>query len=215
MNRFRFTLLAFCFVLLFLGVTDLQLLFNNPEPAVVTIEEVEQNGAPREWLTIEGGFWNLEQAISTSGTIELEAFLVPLRSTKDPAAPIRVVFETRDPEIVKLLQTYYFTFDSLEEQATFRGENDEMFFGQHDVTGMLLGGLIESGNRDKLVKLANELQMPITDDVVLLTVGKSPEKFRGYFFVIIAFLGALKFAHMVVQGKRQAMAAAAAEDTDQ
>jgi hypothetical protein len=206
MNRFRFTILALCLVLLFLGFTDLQLLFNNPEPEVVSITELEQNGAPREWLTIEGGYWNLEQAISTTGSIELEAFLIPLRSTQDPNAEIRVIFESRDPEIIDLLKTDSFSFDTLEERDKFREENSELFFGQHTVTGMLIGGLIEKGNRDKLVGLAKDLNMPVSDDVILLSQGKTPEKFRGFFFVIVAILGTLKFIQMTLASKRAARA---------
>ena len=207
MSRFRFTLLAICLVILFLGVNDLLLLFNNPEPAVVDIAELEQGPAPREWLDIRGGYWNLEQAISTTGTIELEAFLIPLRSNDDAEAKIDVVFESSDPEIINLLKTYYFSLDSLEDQAEFRKENSEMFYGQHDVTGMLVGGLIESGNRDKLLDLARELKMPISDDVILLSQGKTPEKFRGYFFTVIAILGTLRFIQMALQNKKKIAAA--------
>ncbi len=202
MSRFRYTLLAVCLVMLFLGANDLQLLFNNPEPAVVDIAQLEQGDVPREWLSIEGGYWDLEQAVSTTGTIELEAFLIPLRSTPDKDSEIDVVFESSDPEIIKLLQTYYFTFDSMEEQAEFVEENSEQFFGQHNVTGMLVGGLIESGNRDKLLELARELNMPVSADVILLSQGKEPEKFRGFFFAIIAILGTLRFIQMALKAKK-------------
>lgn len=212
MNRFRFTILAVCLVLLILGVTDLNLLFNNPEPAVVDIAALEAGDVPREWLTVEGGYWNLEQAISTTGTIELEAFLIPLRSTPDPDGPIRVIFESNDPQIVELLKTYYFSMDSLEQQAEFREQNNEMFFGQHQVTAMLVGGLIESGNRDKLVELARELKMPVDDQVLLLSQGKEPERFRGYFFTLIAVLGTLKFIHAALQNKKKAQGAAGERD---
>jgi hypothetical protein len=212
MNRFRFTLLALCLVLLFLGFTDLQLFFNNPEPAVVSISELEREGAPREWLSIEGGYWNLEQAISTTGSIELEAFLIPLRSSQDADAEIRVIVESRDPQILQLLKTDAFSFDTLEERDAFRKENRDLFFGQHDVTGMLIGGLIESGNRDKLLELARELQMPINDDVILLSQGTQPEKFRGFFFVVIAILGTLKFIQSTLSSKRAARAAIVESD---
>ena len=202
MSRFRYTLLAVCLVMLFLGANDLQLLFNNPEPAVVDIAQLEQGDVPREWLSIEGGYWDLEQAVSTTGTIELEAFLIPLRSTPDKDSEIDVVFESSDPEIIKLLQTYYFTFDSMEEQAEFVEENSEQFFGQYNVTGMLVGGLIESGNRDKLLELARELNMPVSADVILLSQGKEPEKFRGFFFAIIAILGTLRFVQMALKAKK-------------
>ena len=202
MNRFRFTILAVCMVLLFLGVTDLQLFFNNPKPAVVSISELEQSPAPREWLTVKDGYWNLEQAISTTGSIELEAFLVPVRSSQDPDAAIRLIVETRDPQIIELLQTDGFSFDTLAERDAFRKENQDLFFGQREVTGMLIGGLIESGNRDKLLGLARELNLPVSEDVILLSQGKEPEQFRGFFFTIVAILGTLKFVQLVRSGKR-------------
>ncbi|MBE0500746.1 MAG: hypothetical protein IBX47_04820 [Desulfuromonadales bacterium] len=202
MNRFRFTILAVCMVLLFLGVTDLRLFFNNPEPAVVSISELEQSPAPREWLTVKDGYWNLEQAISTTGSIELEAFLVPVRSSQDPDAEIRLIVETRDPQIIELLQTDGFSFDTLAERDAFRKENHDLFFGRREVTGMLIGGLIESGNRDKLLGLARELNLPVSEDVILLSQGKEPEQFRGFFFTIVAILGTLKFVQLVRSGKR-------------
>ena len=55
MNRFRFTILALCLVLLFLGFTDLQLFFNNPEPAVVSISELEQDGGGRYRVRLRSG----------------------------------------------------------------------------------------------------------------------------------------------------------------
>ncbi len=52
MRRFRYTLIAVCLVLLFLGVTDLILWFNNQTPQSISIETLEQTGAPREWLQV-------------------------------------------------------------------------------------------------------------------------------------------------------------------
>ena len=209
MSRFRFTILAVCLVMLFLGASDLQLLFNNPEPAVVDMSVLEHGEAPREWLSIEGGYWNLEQAISTTGTVELEAFLIPLRSTQDKDSEVHVIFESSDPEIVKLLQTYYFSFDSMEEQADFRAENSELFYGQANVTGLVVGGLIESGTRDKLLGIAQDLNMPLSENVVLLSQGKEPEKFRGFFFAVIAVLGPLRFIQMTLQNKKRVAGAQA------
>ena len=100
-------------------------MLHNPEPAVVSIADMETGGAPREWLTVEGGVWDLREAISTSGSIEIEAFLVPLRSSADPQAPIKVMVETRDPEVVKLLSTYTFNFDSDRERQAFIAANQE------------------------------------------------------------------------------------------
>ena len=46
MERFRFTLIAICLVLLYLGGNDLLLWFNNQSPQPVTISQLEDSGAP-------------------------------------------------------------------------------------------------------------------------------------------------------------------------
>jgi len=78
MRRFRYTLIAICLVLLFLGVSDLILWFNNQAPQAVNIEALEQTGPPGEWLQVTAGYQDLDRAISTSGTVEMEALLIPL-----------------------------------------------------------------------------------------------------------------------------------------
>lgn len=192
MQRYRYTLLAVCFVLLFLGVHDLLLMLRNPEPAVISIADAENKRIPREWLTIEGGVWDLREAISTSGTIEVEAYLVPLRSSADPQAPIHVMVETRDPGVVNLLSTYTFNFDSETEREAFVAANLGQFTGRHDVTGMEVSGLIASGNRDKLLSLARDEKMPVADDVLFISEGKVPGKISGLFFTLMAVLGLVK-----------------------
>ena len=69
MKRFRFTLIAVCLVLLYLGVNDLLLWFKNQTPQTITISQLEASGAPQEWLKIKAGYLDLDRAISTSGTV--------------------------------------------------------------------------------------------------------------------------------------------------
>jgi hypothetical protein len=50
MQRFRFTLMAVCLLLLFLGGSDLKILFENPHPhqvALAALVRGEVPGAPR------------------------------------------------------------------------------------------------------------------------------------------------------------------------
>jgi hypothetical protein len=197
MRRFRYTLLAICLVLLFLGIHDLRLLLRNPQPAVVSITDLEKSAPSQEWLTVSDGIWNLQQAISTSGTIEIEAFLVPLRNSDDPNAPIKVMIETRDPAVIDLLKTYYFSFDNDAEQAAFLAANLDRFIGRHEITGMVIGGLIASGNRDKLIKLAQELKMPVGDDVLFISDGQQPGKVSGIFFTVMALFGIGRFVQLM------------------
>jgi len=191
MRRFRFTLLAICLVLLFLGISDLKLWFSNPSPQQVTIADIEQNGAPREWLHVTNGYQNLDQAISTSGSVEMEALLIPLMQNPDQEQ-IKVMVETRDEHLLKLFKEYFFFTDTVPEKQAFRREHAAEFKGQRDVTGMLVSGLIVRSNQQKLLKLAKQTGMNISDDVIFLSEGKEPGKWRGIFFTVVGLLGLVK-----------------------
>jgi hypothetical protein len=191
MRRFRYTLIAVCSVLLFLGVSDLILWFNNQTPQPITIGTLEQTGAPQEWIHITAGFQDLDRAISTSGSVEMEALLVPLVAHPDQEQ-IRVMVETRDPHQLKLFQDYHFFTDTLPEKKKFRREHGAEFKGQRDITGMLVAGLIVRGNQQKLIKLAKETNLNIADDVIFLSEGKEPGKLRGIFFTVMGILGFIK-----------------------
>lgn len=198
MRRFRYTLIAICLLLLFLGGGDLVLWFNNRTPQAVAIADLEQSGAPREWLHVTGGFQDLDRAISTSGSVEVEALLIPLVATPDQG-PIRVLVETRNPQLLRIFQDYHFLTDTLPQKQEFRRRYGTEFKGRRDVTGMLVGGLIAHGNRQKLLELARQTNLDVTEDVIFLSEGKEPEKWRGIFFCLVGLLGVLK----VVLHKRQ------------
>jgi hypothetical protein len=191
MKRFRFTLLAICLVLLYLGWTDIDLLVRNPSPATVSIEELEKGNAPREWLHVTGGHQNLLEAISTSGSIELDAFLIPLKGSPEEKA-FSILVETRNPRILELLATYHFSLETAEEKAAFFKANAAEFQGWREVTGMVVTGLVASGNRDKLMKLAREVGMQVPADVLFLSEGKEPGRWRGFFFLGVGLLGLIK-----------------------
>jgi len=191
MKRFRFTLLAICLVLLFLGWNEISFFLRNRTPLAVTITDLEQGTETREWLHITGGSLDLLGAISTSGSIELDALLIPLKS--DPAAPgFQVLVETRDPAFLDLFGTYHFRQDSEHEQQRYLEENRERFTIRRDLTGTKVGGLIASGNRDKLIKLTRELGTPVEENVLFVSEGKEPGKWRGFFFFGVGLLGLLK-----------------------
>ncbi len=193
MKRFRFTLLAICLLLLWLGWNDLSLLLRNPEPQVITLDQLTRSGPPRDWLRVTGGYEDLVEAISTSGSLELEAFLVPLKSS--PADPTyQVLVESRDPRILNLLQTYYFKLDSPAAQEQFRAEHREEFNGRRDVTGMVVSGLVANGNRDKLMSLARQLGMDVPENVIFISEGKEPGTWRGFLFIALALAGLVRLA---------------------
>ncbi len=191
MKRFRFTLLAVCLVLLYLGWNDASLYLRNRTPQAVTVGALETSPPPREWLRITGGTLDMNEAISTSGTIELNALLIPLKA--HPAAlGFRVLVETRDPVLLDLFKTYNFMQDSALAKERFYAEHQKEFTIQRDVTGTLITGMIASGNRDKLMTLTKEVGMQVADDVLLFSEGNQPPTFRGFLFFAIGLLGLAK-----------------------
>ncbi len=203
MKRFRFTLLAICLLLLWLGWNDLSLLLRNPQPQTVSLQELVRTGPPRDWLQVTGGYQDLTEAISTSGSVDIDAFLVPLKT--DPAAPsFQVLVETRDPKIIDLLKTYYFKLDSPQAQQQYLAEHAADFHARRDVTGMLISGLVASGNRDKLMTLAKQLGMDVPENVIFISEGEKPGTWRGLLFVALSLAGLVKFALM---GKKKDYAA--------
>mgnify|MGYP001822734804 FL=1 len=191
MKRFRFTLIAICLVLLYLGIDDLLLWFNNQAPQAMTISQLEASPAPQEWLKIKAGYLDLDRAISTSGSVEMEALLIPLVTHPDQQR-ILVMVESRAPDLLQLFQEYHFLTDTIPEKQAFRQKHAGTFKGQREITGMLVAGLIARGNQQKLLKLAKQTGLDITDDVIFLSEGKMPGKWRGVFFTVIGLLGLIR-----------------------
>ncbi len=65
---------------------------------------------------------------------------------------------------------------------------------------MRVAGLITRSNQQKLLKLAKQTGLNIADDVIFLSEGKEPGKWRGVFFTVVGLLGFVK----VVTRKRAA-----------
>lgn len=188
MKRFRFTLIAICLVLLYMGYADVSLFLRNQEPAEISIEELIAAGPPQQWLRVTGGYLNLDEAISTSGSVELEALLVPL--TPGPKQDrYDVLVETHEPHLLDLFGTYHFNLDSLYDKENFREEHARSFFGQRNVTGMLQSSLVAGNNLNRLRKLARAGGMDVPQEVIFLSEGKTPPTWRGFFFLVIALAG--------------------------
>ena len=198
MKRFRFTLIAVCLVLLYLGGSDLLLWFNNQSAQTLSISQLEESGAPQEWLNVKAGYLDLDRAISTSGSVEMEALLIPLVTHPDQER-IRVMVETRSPDLLKLFEEYHFFTDTIPEKQAFRQKHAGTFKGQREITGMLVAGLIARGNQQKLLKLAKQTGLDVADDVIFLSEGKMPGKWRGVFFTVVGLLGLVR----VLTGKRE------------
>lgn len=202
MKRFRFTLLAICLVLLWLGWNDISLFLRNRAPADVSILTLEEQGAPREWIRVSDGTINLEKAISTSGSLELDALLVPLQSSPD-RKKISVLVETRDPRLIDLFRTYHFQLDSIFDKERFLLEHREEFSSRREVTGTLITGLIASGNRDKLMTVAEAVGMDVPSDVLFISEGNEPPRYRGFFFAGVGLLGLIKVLSRWKEGKKE------------
>jgi hypothetical protein len=203
MKRFRFTLLAVCLVLVYLGWNDVSLFLRNRAPRTVAIAELEKSGAQLEWLHIAGGYQDLEQAISTSGTVEIEALLVPLSSSAG-GREFHVLVETRDPRLLESFKAYHFKQDSAFAKEKFLREHESEFHARRDISGMVAGGLVASGNRDKLMQLAREVGMEVADDVIFVSEGKEPPRWRGFFFLAVGLAGLVKVLLMWRKPKEQA-----------
>lgn len=191
MKRFRATIIAICLVLSWLGYADLNILLRNPEPLDISITELETTGTSREWLRVNQGYQDLQQAINMSGTMEIDSFLVPLKHSKD-TSDIIVWFETRDPEIIMALKTYYFMLETDEEQQLFLQENQQLFFAERQLTGMKVGDLVADSNKQKLAKLLQEMNIPVAENTIFISEGTQPVVWRGIFFSGIALIGLIK-----------------------
>ncbi len=191
MKRFRVTIIAICLILSWLGYSDLNLLLRNPEPLEISILDLETTGAPREWLKINNGYQDLLQGINMSGTMEVGSFLVPLKSSIN-ASDIRIWFETRDPQIIETLKTYYFILDTEEQRQAFRLENQSFFSAQRELTGMTAENLVADSNQKKLTELLQKMNIPVAENTIFISEGKQPVVWRGLFFAGIAIIGLIK-----------------------
>ena len=194
MNRFRVTLIAVCIVLSWLAYKDISLYLRNPEPLAISIAELETlDKAPREWLTISGGYPQILQGINMTGSMEFEAFLVPLSSSPD-TSHFTVWFETRDPEVLKALSTYYFLLNTEAKRMAFLEENSHIFSGQRTLTGMTAAELVANSNQKKLVNLLEQIGIETTETPIFISESKQPVAWRGIFFALIACAGLMKIS---------------------
>lgn len=191
MKKFRITIIAICLILGWLGYADLSLLLRNSEPLEISIADLEETGAPREWLTVNDGYQDLLQAINMSGTMEIGSFLVPLKSSTD-STDMKIWFETREPEIVEALKTYYFMLETDEQQQAFLRDNQHLFSAQRQLTGLTANNIVADSNMKKLTELLTAMNIPVTESTIFISQGKQPVVWRGMFFFGIAVIGLIK-----------------------
>ena len=191
MKRFRITIMAICLLVGWLGYSDLTILLRNPEPLEVSIFDLEATGAPREWLTVNKGYQDLLQGINMSGTMEVGSFLIPLKSSIE-SNDTRVWFETRDPQIIETLKTYYFILDTEKQRQDYSAKNQPFFSAQRQLTGMVTGNLVADSNQKKLTQLLQKMDIPVAENTIFISEDKQPALWRGIFFAGIALIGLIK-----------------------
>jgi len=192
MKRFRFTFLAICMLLTWLGISDLVLQLRNPEPLAIELKDLSAGQPQQEWLSIRGGHLDLLKGINMSGTIEIDSFLIPLVENRSIEQP-RLWVETRQPAIIDLLTTYYFKLDDDQKRASYLAENRNQFFPETTVTGMTADNLIADANRGKLLELLTSMGIKTGDDILFISEGKEPNRLRGPAFLLLSIIGLFKF----------------------
>ncbi|MBB5022144.1 hypothetical protein [Desulfurispira natronophila] len=196
MQRFKFTILAICLLLLYLAWGDLEIMLRNPEPKTVSIEELYMDGYPREWLEIQGGYLNLEKAISTSGTIDLDALVVPLMMQPRDDSTIYFLVETRNEELLHHFAQYHFRSHTQEQKDRYLEENRDAFHPQYDIEGLVGTGRVAISNRQKILNIAREGTLDVDEDVVYISEGNTPPRIRGLFFLVVGLLGLVRVTIM-------------------
>lgn len=191
MKRFRFTLLAISLILLYLGAMDLKLVLNNQDVQRINIEDLIAGKEHRELILIQNGYLDLKNAISTSGSIEIEALLVPL--TAEPGLqPYKIFIEMRSPEVLKLVNKYNFDIDTDYLREKYFNEHKSEFYPQVNINGMMFSSLVANQSQVKLVKLVKDVGLQVDENIIFVSEDKTPPKYRGIFFFIIGILGGLK-----------------------
>jgi len=104
--------------------------------------------------------------------------------TDTPDVRHNVWIETRHPDDLQLFTTYHFKMDSALEKERFLAENAAAFTPQRPVTGMLITGLIASGNLEKLRTL-----IPDKGEILFLSEGQTPSPLRGGFYLLTGLAG--------------------------
>lgn len=212
MNRYRITVLVVCLVLIVLAAGDFYTLHRNSEPQIIAWDATAgEISIDREWVTITGGTLMLEEAVSNSGELEIDALVIPLvRDIGEKT--FRILIETRDPRLVEAFATYHLGLDSEAQKTDFLQKNISAFQMQRAVSGMVVvgafGGLMPNRDREIMYELAEATNMDLADNAVFVHEGKEPASpIRGVFFLLVGLAGIIKL--IIVWRKNEASIEAA------
>ena len=79
-----------------------------------------------------------------------------------------------------------------EQQQAFLQDNQHLFSGQRQLTGMTANNLVADSNLKKLTELLTSMNIPVTENTIFISQGKQPVVWRGMFFFGIAIIGLIK-----------------------
>lgn len=175
-------------VLGLLGIDDARVALNNRKPQVISPSELSRTEA--EWLELRNAELDLEEAISTSGTLEVDALLVPL--ALPGGGPTRMLVETRDPRRLELFRQLHFGQDSEAQKAAFRLAQHEALHPRSTLRGLRLRGMVARSNAAKLTSLAQEGGLSLDPAAFILVEGREPSPGRGFFFLAMALAALIK-----------------------
>lgn len=186
--RYRVTLVAVCAVLGFLGGDDLWVTLHNRAPHVLA--DTLDAGPHQHWLRFEGARLDLAEAINTTGTLDVQGLLAPLRLPS--GGPVKVLVETREAGRIELFKQFHFAPATEAEKAAFRETHKDALLARVTVQGMRMRGLVARSNHRKLRDMARAGGLDLAPDALILVEGESPSPWRGLFFSLMGLAGLVK-----------------------
>lgn len=186
--HYRVTLAAVCAVLGFLGGDDLWVALQNRAPHLL-VNRLDA-GTHQHWLRFEGAKVDLAEAINTTGTVDVQGLLAPLRLPQ--GGPVKVLLETRDAARIDLFKRYHFGPETEADKALFLEQHRNTLLAPVPVQGLRMRGLVARSNHRKLRQMAQEGGIELAPDTLILVEGETPSPWRGSFFLLVALAGIAK-----------------------
>lgn len=191
--KYRMTLLALCLLLAWLGASDVLTFLRNRAPVAVTAAQLADAPPPAQWLAIEGGELDLKEAISASGTLDVDALLVPLMPP-GRGETVRILLETRDPSLIEHFKVYHFLLEDGQARDAYLENNRQAFKNLQRREGMVISGSVAEGNRKRLMRIADEAGMPLDAGALMVSEGKTPPGWTGFLLLGLGLAGLARIA---------------------
>lgn len=152
----------------------------NRKPQDVEMSSLVQSKPSAKWLNIKGGELDVINAAYSSafGVGDASTIHVPLVLAGDESAEkkIHVLVETKDPELVELVNQIKDLENNSEDQImSFMIKNRDKLRKSRPVNGLVKFGM-ESGKEERKIK---EMYPNLAADVILLKEGERPDAMVG------------------------------------